>query len=130
MAATSDQSINGPRQFPISSVILQVGPTSADAASDSFEIPGNGIVTAAITLADTNSADGDFFFDYADDHAGTFDSSATTPTVTKTAGTALSGGRMTKAQPGASVARIRYERDSGGDAAEDATIVVTCWAPS
>jgi len=99
--------------------------SNADDESDPFPIRGDGLLRAEITLPDTTSADGEFYFETASASDGTFYQEPT-PVLSKVAGTGLSHVPLVFDKPGSKWARLAYVRTSGG-AASEITASITAW---
>ena len=90
-----------------------------------FKLAGSGCTSVLVSCVDSTSAAGVFYFQVGDTESGNYDTLAA-PTITKSAGTALTAKQMVVDKPGARWGRVRYVRSSGGAAAE-ITIAVSVW---
>lgn len=113
--------------IPFNQQNLTIEGSNASGTSTVFKIDGGGFLSCLITLADTNSADGEFYFELSDTETGTYER-FTVPVVSKVAGTALATEPLQLDKPGTRWARVAWVRTSGGHADEDITLAISNWA--
>lgn len=110
--------------------LATIGPftmnSNADDQSDAFQIRGDGVVRAEITLPDTTSADGEFYYQTGSSGAGPWYTEPV-PVLPKVAGIALTAVPLTFVNPGSTWCRLIYIRTSGGAASEISVASIVIW---